>query len=110
VASRFVPKPTLGETARRSEDQLQNHPAIRDERHQEAQHTAQDHGRDLAVLDVHRDEHEVLDHQDRDSQDRQRRLPMERGGDDEPAPSTRALGCPATTRRLGCSQQELRVE
>jgi len=75
---------TLCETARRAEDRLQNHPAIRDERHEEAQHAAQDRGRDLAVLDVQPDEHEALDRQDHGSQDRQRRLPMERGGGDEP--------------------------
>ena len=63
---------------------MQDQPAIRDERHKEAQHAAQDRGRDLAVLDVHPDEHEALDRQDRGRQDRQRRLPMERGGDDEP--------------------------
>ncbi len=62
---------------------MQNHPAIRDESHEEAQHAAQDHGRDFAVLDVHADEHEALDRQDRGSQDRQPRLPIERGGDDE---------------------------
>lgn len=48
---------TLCEMARRSEDRLQNHPAIRDERHEEAQQAAQDHGRELAVLDVHPDEY-----------------------------------------------------
>jgi hypothetical protein len=63
---------------------MQNHASIRDERHEEAQHGAQDRGRDLAVLDVHADEHEALDRQHRGSQDRQLRLPMERVGDDEP--------------------------
>src|SRR6202050_1863319 len=77
-------KGILCETARHSDDWLQNHPPIRDERHEEAQHAAQNHGRDLAVLDVHPDEHEALDRENRGSQDRQRRLPMERGGDDEP--------------------------
>ena len=37
---RFVAKPTLCETARRSEDRLQDHPAVRDERHEETQHAA----------------------------------------------------------------------
>ena len=59
----FSTQSTLCETARRSEDRLQNHPAIRDERQEEAQHAAQDRGRDLAVLDVHPDEHEALDRQ-----------------------------------------------
>jgi hypothetical protein len=36
----FVPKHTLCETARRSEDRLQDHPAVRDERHEETQHAA----------------------------------------------------------------------
>ncbi len=84
VTSQFVPKPILCETACRSEDRLQNHPSIRDEHHKEAQHGAQDHGRDLAVLDVYPDEHDALHRQDRGSQDRQRRLPMEHVGDDEP--------------------------
>ena len=70
--------------ARPSQDWLQNHPAVRDERHEEAQHAAQDYGRDLAVLDVHPDKHETLDRQDRGSEDRQPRLPTERGGDNEP--------------------------
>src|ERR1700683_2216456 len=77
-------KGILCETARHSEDWLQNHPAVRDERHEEAQHAAQDHGRDLAVLDVHPDEHEALDCQDSGRQNRQLWLPMERGGKDEP--------------------------
>lgn len=51
--------------ARRSEDRLQDHPAVRDERHEEAQHAAHEDGRDLAVLDVHPDEHEALERQDR---------------------------------------------
>ena len=33
----FVPKLTLCETARRSEDRLQDHPAGRDERHEETE-------------------------------------------------------------------------
>lgn len=45
---------------RRSEDRMQNHPAIRDERHEETEHTAQDHGRYFPVLDVYTDEHEAL--------------------------------------------------
>jgi hypothetical protein len=84
VASRFDSKFILCETGRRSGDRVQNHPAIRDERHEETQHAAQNHGRDLAVLDVHPDEHEALEGENRGSQDRQQRLPMERGGDDEP--------------------------
>jgi len=63
---------------------MQNHPAIRDERHEEAQHAAQDRRRDLAILDVHPDEHDAFDRQGRGSQDRQQRLPMVRVGEDEP--------------------------
>ena len=63
---------------------MQNHPPIREERHEQAQHGAQDHRRDLAVLDMHPDEHQALDRQDRGSQNRQQRMPMKRGGDDEP--------------------------
>ena len=87
-AIRVITSTTLCETARRSEDRLQKYPAIRDERHEEAQDAAQGHGRDLAVLDVQPDEHEALDRQDRGSQDRQRRLPMER--DERPSPGSRA--------------------
>jgi hypothetical protein len=70
--------------ARRSEDRLQDHPTVRDERHEETQHAAQDDGRDLAVLGVHPDEHEALDRQDRGDHHRERRLPVEGGGDDQP--------------------------
>jgi hypothetical protein len=38
---------------------------MRDERHDETEHDAQDRGRALAVLDVPRDEHQALDRQDR---------------------------------------------
>ena len=69
---------------RRLENWLDNRPAVRDERHEEAEHGAQDCGRDLAVFHMHPDEHQALDRQDRGSQDRQRRPPMKRGGDDEP--------------------------
>ena len=48
-----------------SDDRFQDHSAVRDERHDEAQHAAQDDGRDLAELDVHPDEHEAFDRQDR---------------------------------------------
>jgi hypothetical protein len=72
------------ERARNSQDRLQNHPPIRDERHEQAQHDAQNSGRDLAILHVHPDEHEALDRESNGCQDRQLRLPMERGGDDEP--------------------------
>jgi hypothetical protein len=41
----------------------QDQPAVRDERHQEAQDAAHDDGRNLAVLDVHPNEHEALDRQ-----------------------------------------------
>lgn len=63
---------------------MQNHPSIHDEGHEEAQLAAQNRGCDLAVLDVHPDEHEALDRENRGGQDRQWRLPMEGGGDDEP--------------------------
>ena len=50
------PKLTLYETSRRSEDRLQNNPAICDERNEQVQRAAQDCVRDLAVLDVHPDD------------------------------------------------------
>jgi hypothetical protein len=56
------------ETARRSEERLQDHPAVHDERHEETQH---------AVLGVHTDEHEALDRQDRGGHHCKRRLPVE---------------------------------
>ena len=65
-----VAQGTLCETARRSEDRLQDHAAVRDERHEEAQHATQDDGRGLVVLNVHPDEHEALGRQDRGSEDR----------------------------------------
>jgi hypothetical protein len=55
---------------RHSEDQLQNHPTVHDKRHEEAQHAAQNHRCDLAVLDLRSDEHEALDRENRGSQDR----------------------------------------
>src|SRR6516162_1114322 len=67
----------------RSEDRLQEHPAVRDECHEETQHDAHDSRRDLAVLDVNPDEHEALDRQDRGGHDRERRLPVEGGGPDQ---------------------------
>ena len=67
----------------RSEDRFQDQPAVRDERHEEAQHDAHDDGRDLAVLDVHPNEHEALDRQDRGGHHRERRPPVEGGGDDQ---------------------------
>ncbi len=42
-----------------SEDWLQDHPAVCDERHEKTQHAAQDNGSGLAVLGVHSDEHEL---------------------------------------------------
>jgi hypothetical protein len=79
-----VAQRTLCETARRSEDRLQEHAAVRDERHEEAQYGAKDDGRDLAVLGMHPDEHEALDRQDRGGHHGERRLPVEGGGDDQP--------------------------
>jgi hypothetical protein len=70
--------------ARRSENWLQKHSPVGDECHEEAQHSAQDHGRDLSVLDVHPDEHEALDRQDGGSEYRQPWFPMKRRGHDEP--------------------------
>lgn len=68
----------------RSEHRLENHPAVRDERHDEAQHAAHNNGPDLAVLDVHPDEHEALDCQNHGGYHRENRLPMKGGRDDEP--------------------------
>jgi len=68
----------------RSEDRLEDHPAVGDERHEEAQHGAHDDGRDLALLDVYPNEHEAFDRQDRGGNHRERRLPVEGGGDDQP--------------------------
>jgi hypothetical protein len=62
----------------------QDHPAVRDERHEEAQRAAHDDGRDLAVLGVHPDEDEALDREDRRGHPRERRLPVQGGGDDQP--------------------------
>src|SRR3954466_4815097 len=52
--TRFMVKPPNA----LSEYRLQDRPAVRDERHEEAEHAAHDDGRDLAVLEVHPDEHE----------------------------------------------------
>jgi serine/threonine protein kinase len=68
----------------RSDDRFQDQSAIRDERHEEAQYAAQDDGRDLVVLDVHPDEHEALDRQDRGGHHRERRLPADSTGDYQP--------------------------
>src|SRR5689334_18204356 len=65
--------------ARRSEDRRQYRPAVREERHQQAQHAAEDYGPGLAVLDVYPDENEALGRQDRGSHHRQPRLPMKNG-------------------------------
>lgn len=80
--SQLVRKPSL-ETGRQSKDWLQNYPAIRDERHEEAQDATQDQGSDLAILQVHPDEDAAFDGKYRGSQDRHARLPMESGGNDE---------------------------
>ena len=40
---------------------MQDRSAVRDERHEEAQHYAHDDGRDFAVPDVHADEQEALE-------------------------------------------------
>ena len=69
---------------RASEDRFQDHPAVCDECHEEAQPDAHDDGRDLAVLGVHPDEHEALDRQDRGGHHRERRVPVEGGGHDQP--------------------------
>ena len=63
------------QTAQRSEEWLQDHPALRDERHEEAQDAAQDDRLDLAVLGVHPHEHETLDRQDRGCHHREGRVP-----------------------------------
>src|SRR4051812_47322192 len=72
-----------GQAARRSEDRVQDHPAVRNERHGEAQHGAQDNGCDLAVLGVHPDEHDALDREERGGQHGERRPPVKGGGDDQ---------------------------
>src|SRR4029453_18670019 len=69
---------------RRSDDRLQDHPPVRDERHEEPQHGAEDYRRDLAVLGVHPDEYEALDREDRGGHHRERRPPVDGGGDDQP--------------------------
>jgi len=67
----------------RPEDRLQNHPAVGEESHEKAEEAAQDRGREFVVADVHSYKYEAFDGQDCGSEDRQRRLPMECGGDDE---------------------------
>src|SRR5262245_20365770 len=68
----------------RSEDRLQYHPAVRDERHKKPEHAAHDDGPNLPVLGVHPDEHEALDRQDCGGHHRERRPPGESGRDDQP--------------------------
>jgi hypothetical protein len=82
------PAPPLNPSARcrgverRSKDRFQDHPPVCDERHEETQHAAHDDGCDLAVLGVHSDEDEALDHEDHGGYYRERRVPVEGGGDD----------------------------
>jgi len=75
---------TQSEMARRSDDRHKHHPAVHDEHHEETQHAAQDDGRGLLVLGVHPDKHKALDRQDRSGHHRERRLPVEGVGDDQP--------------------------
>ena len=85
--ARLIPKlrerPCEKRQVRRSEERTQNHAAIGDEGHEEAQHRAHDNGRDLVVLEVHPDEDEALDRQHRGGHYRERRLPVKGGGDDQ---------------------------
>jgi hypothetical protein len=55
-----------------------------DERHDDAQHAAQDRGCGFAVLDVHPDEDEALNRQDRGRHDREDCRPVEDAGNDQP--------------------------
>src|SRR5258708_16914793 len=83
----FTPKDdsrTTEDPSRRSGDRRQDHPAVRDERHEEAQHAAHDDGRDLTVLDVHPNEHDALDGQGRGGDHGERRPPEEGGRNDQP--------------------------
>ena len=68
---------------RRSEERLQDHSAVGDESHEEAERGAHDDGRDLAVLNVHEDEHEALDRQNRGGNHCKHWLPVENAWDDQ---------------------------
>src|SRR6185436_10460599 len=79
-----VPTPLALFDVCRSEDRLQDQPAVRDERHEEAQDAAQDDRRDLVVLDVHPNEHEALDREGRGCYHRECRIPMKGARYDQP--------------------------
>ena len=72
----------------RSNDRLEDHPPIRDERHDEAQHASHNNGPHLVVLDVHPDEHEALDRQNCGGHHRECRQPAEGGGTISPTTQT----------------------
>src|ERR1043165_9738184 len=63
-----------------SEERLQEHSAIGDERHDEAEYGAHDDGRDLPIFNVYPDEDEALDRQDRSGHHGQHRMPVESTG------------------------------
>src|SRR5579859_4871743 len=73
---------------RRSEDRFQDHPPVREERHEQTQRAAHDDGRDLAVLGMHPDEHEALDRQDRGGHNRERRAQWKTAGTISPTVQT----------------------
>ena len=74
----------MGSPAASRSEGLEDQAAVGDERHEKAERGAHDEGRDLAALNVYPYKNEAFDRQDRGGHHRERRLPVECGGDDQP--------------------------